>query len=197
MRTLFSPDDGGGDGTTPTPTPVPEATSETPPADAPKTFDAAYVEKLRKENAEARIKAKRADELEAKVKAYEDEQKTEAEKAAERLADYEKRAEKAELALLRRQAADAAGLAPEFADRLTGTTAEELAEDAKSFSELVKGNRPDPKPTDGLPDDFQRGAKKTSDSLSPDEAKRLARENPTEFNRRFEAGQIPASALGA
>ncbi len=192
-RILLRPDDGGGEGAPPEPVEPPAE----PPADAPKTFDAAYVEKLRKEAAESRIKAKRADELEAKVKAFEDEQKTEAEKTAERLADSEKRAEKAELALLRRQAADAAGLAPEFADRLTGSTAEELAADAESFSELVKGNRPEPKPTDGLPDDVPRGAKKSGDPLSPDEAKRLARENPAEFNRRFDAGQIPASALGA
>lgn len=196
-RLVFHPDAGGGDGGTPPAGDPAEPPKADPPAEQPKTFDAAYVEKLRKEAAEARVKAKRADELEAKVKAFEDAQKSEAEKVAERLADSEKRAEQAERALLRRQAADAAGLAPEFADRLTGSTAEELAEDAQKFSELVKGNRPEPKPTDGLPGDVPRGARKGENDLSADEVKRLAKENPAEFNRRFDAGQIPASALGA
>lgn len=31
--------------------------------------------------------------------------------------------------------------------------------------------------------------------IDPDEARRLARTDPAEFNRRFDAGQIPAEAV--
>lgn len=52
-----------------TETPVVETpdVEQTPQADEPKTFDADYVAKLRKEAADNRVKAKRVDELEREV----------------------------------------------------------------------------------------------------------------------------------
>ena len=45
------------------PVPPSAGPEDTTPADAPETFDRAYVEQLRRENAAARVKAKRADGL--------------------------------------------------------------------------------------------------------------------------------------
>lgn len=74
----------------------------------------------------------------AKLKEYEDRDKTEAEKAEEARKALEARAEKAEAELLRQRVAHKHNLPPEIAERLRGSTEEELEEDAKSLSELVK-----------------------------------------------------------
>lgn len=82
-----------------------------------------------KANADA---AKRLAEIEAAQKSAE-------EKAAEARTQAEERAAKAELALMRRDAAEEAGLPKGWADRLRGTTAEELLADAKALAKELPG----------------------------------------------------------
>ncbi|MFI2664872.1 hypothetical protein [Micromonospora carbonacea] len=73
---------------------------------------------------------KEAETLRLKLKEYEDRDKTEAEKAAERLTAAEQRAEQAELRALRLEVAGEKGLTPAQAKRLVGATREELEADA-------------------------------------------------------------------
>lgn len=168
--------------------------------DEPKTFDAEYVQGLRAQAASYRTKAKRAEELEQQLQEIEDAKKSDLEKAQARVADLEQRAKDAELALLRRRVADETKLAPSFADRLRGSTEEELRADAEALQQLVAGQQPKPteppKPGEGLPTDVPRGTSPSGNhTISADEARRLAKENPTEFNRLFDEGKLPAEAL--
>jgi len=78
---------------------------ETPPEGEPKTFDAEYVEKLRKEAAKYRTEAKANAGAAQRLAEIEEANKTEAEKAAERLAKAEQTAKDAEARVLRREVA--------------------------------------------------------------------------------------------
>ena len=78
---------------------------ETPPEGEPKTFDAEYVEKLRKEAAKYRTEAKANAGAAQRLAEIEEASKTEAEKAAERLAKAEQTAKDAEALVLRREVA--------------------------------------------------------------------------------------------
>ncbi len=75
--------------------------------------------------------------LEAKLAEYEDAQKTEAEKAAERLTTAERTAAEASARALRYEAAAEAGLPLNMAARLRGDTKEELLADAEELKGLV------------------------------------------------------------
>lgn len=85
--------------------------------------------------------AKRLAEIEAANKTAE-------EKAAEARATAERERDDARLALLRRDVAEDAGLPRTWADRLRGTTKEELEADAK---QLAKDLEPAAKPTTARP----------------------------------------------
>lgn len=85
-------------------------------------------EKRAKENSKA---AQRLAEIE-------DAQKSDAEKASERIAALEAEAAQARADALRYRVGVAQGLPPEFISRLQGTTEEELVADAASLAELVK-----------------------------------------------------------
>ncbi|RAO26481.1 hypothetical protein PSN13_06509 [Micromonospora saelicesensis] len=73
---------------------------------------------------------KEAETLRLKLKEYEDRDKSEAEKTAERLTAAEQRAAEAELRATRLEVAHEKGLTPAQAKRLVGATREELAADA-------------------------------------------------------------------
>lgn len=112
---------------TPAPAPAPEAPK------APKSIDrlpddhplvTAY-ERTKSDLAAAR----------KKVQEFEDHNKTEGEKLADRLTSAERRAQEAELRALRLEVAAEHNLTPKLAKRLTGTTREELVADAVELLE--------------------------------------------------------------
>jgi hypothetical protein len=137
--------------------------------------------KKRARDAEAEKKA-----LEAKVKEFEDRDKSEQEKLAEQAEQARAEAEKAKLDNARMKAGLEAGLDPELFDRIVGDDFDAMVEDAKGLAAKMK-----PKQTQ----DFDGGARKTT--KSPDRAAlvELMKNDPEEFNRRVDAGEIPADAL--
>jgi hypothetical protein len=109
-----------------------ETTSQTETAKTePKTFDEDYVKKLRAEAAEARTAR---NELEKKVKSFEDRDKTEQQKLEERAATAEGNLTKAEMKVLRFEVAADKGIPLKHAHRLQGSTKEELAKDADELA---------------------------------------------------------------
>jgi hypothetical protein len=114
------------------------------PADQPPADLSAEVEKwkamARKHEGNAKANAEAA----RKLAEIEDAAKSEAERLAEQATKAEQRATQAETALARLRVASSKGLPPELADRLVGSTEEELAEDADRLLTLVK-------PSDGTP----------------------------------------------
>lgn len=97
-------------------------------------------EALKRERAAAKAERKRAEELAARVKEFEDRDKSEAEKQAEKLSEAEKRAEEAERSVLIHQVAAKKGLVGDLADlatRLVGSTKEELEKDADKLLKSV------------------------------------------------------------
>lgn len=102
------------------------------------TPDDDWKAKARKHEKASKQARQELEAAQAKLKEYEDRDKTEAEKAEEARKALEARAEKAEAELLRQRVAYKHNLPPEIAERLRGDTEEELEEDAKSLSELVK-----------------------------------------------------------
>lgn len=93
---------------------------------------------IQAEREAAKEARERAEALAAKVKEYEDRDKSEQEKLEERAGEAESRAQKAEKALLRFRVAATKGLPAELADRLQGDSEDELNEDADRLLELVK-----------------------------------------------------------
>lgn len=87
----------------------------------------------------------------AKVKAFEDAQKTDTEKAADALADAQKAAAESAARALRYEAAAAEGLPLSAAGRLVGDTLEALRDDAKALKALLgtSSGTPRPDPTQG------------------------------------------------
>ena len=104
------------------PTP-PQGEAPTAQDAEPKTFDAEYVQKLRQEAAKYRTEAKANADAAQRLAEYEEAQKTEAQKLADRLAAAEQKALAAELKALRSDIAQAKGVP---AGLLTGSTEEEL-----------------------------------------------------------------------
>ena len=118
--------------------------------DEAKTFDAEYVEKLRKEAAKYRTEAKANANAAKQLAEIEDAKKTQSERDAERIAEAEKRATDAEAILTRMQVAVEKGLTPNQARRLVGSTREELEADADELladigaQNAPRAPRPDP-----------------------------------------------------
>jgi len=79
-----------------------------------------------------------------KLAQIEDANKSEAERAAQRLAEAEQRAKAAELKALRLQVAAEKGLTPRQAGRLSGDTLEELQADADEFLADLPNLKPTP-----------------------------------------------------
>ncbi|WP_179301310.1 hypothetical protein [Streptomyces albidoflavus] len=97
---------------------------------------------LRKANEEAKT-------LRLKLKEFEDRDKTEAERLAERASEAEKRASTAEQGLLRWKVAAAKKLPPLLADRLQGDDEEAMAADADRLLQSLKAAGPSAPSFDG------------------------------------------------
>ncbi|WP_051549266.1 hypothetical protein [Nocardioides sp. URHA0032] len=90
------------------------------------------------ERREKRAAEKRAADLEARLKEFEDRDKTESTRAIERAEAAEKAAAAAEARALRLEVASEKGLTPAQAKRLVGETREELEADASELLETFK-----------------------------------------------------------
>jgi len=96
---------------------------------------------------EARKTAEKAvTDLTARVKAFEDAQKTDAEKSSEALASAQKTATESAAKALRYEVAAEKGIPLTAAARLTGTTREELLADADALKGLLGATGPGPRP---------------------------------------------------
>lgn len=112
---------------------------ETPSADAEQKQDAKKADDVPPEVRRALSKAnKEAETLRLKLQEYEDRDKTEAEKVAERANAAEAKAAQAESRALRLEVAFEKGLTPAQAKRLVGGTREELEADADELLETFK-----------------------------------------------------------
>jgi hypothetical protein len=92
----------------------------------------------RKNEKAAKQARKEADDLRAKVKQFEDKDKSEQDKLTDKATEAEKRAAKAETELLKLKVATNKKLPSDLAERLRGETEEELEADAERLSALVK-----------------------------------------------------------
>lgn len=114
----------------PATTPATEAPKELTPAELKSALEAA-----RREAASYRTKYQAAKPFEDEAKALKESQKSDVEKLTAAQAEAIARAEKAEKVLAQLTAAREANLDLDMADRLRGTTAEELLADAKKLAE--------------------------------------------------------------
>lgn len=122
--------------TDPPPPPAPE-TPSAPDADlGDKGEKALDAWKQRARAAEA--DAKKAKALEAKLAEFEDRDKTEAQKLADRATAAEKEAASARSDYLRLKVGALKGLAPEIAERLKGNTEEEMSADADALLGVLR-----------------------------------------------------------
>lgn len=121
---------------------------------------------LEAERKAAREAKKAADEALAKVKEYEDRDKSEQQKKEEAAAAAEKRAAESELKALRFEVAAAKSIPLSQAHRLQGATKEELEADADAFLKDLKAN--------GGGTSFDGGTRQTAPTGSMDDAIRRA-----------------------
>ena len=92
---------------------------------------------LKEANREAAARRKRLEELEAAEAKRKEAEMTEAEKAQKRAQELEAKLHAYELGELQRAAAEKAGLPAQLAKRLQGSTAEELEADAKALADTL------------------------------------------------------------
>lgn len=144
------------------PTPIP-ATSPEGHEQPPKGDDDGLGEKgkaaiaaERQARREAERRAKEGDAAIARLKEIEDAQKSEQQKLTERAEKAEREAAEAQASLLRRDVAADKQLPPAMADRLRGTTREELEADADQLLQLL--SKADPKPEPDAGDQGKKGA---------------------------------------
>lgn len=97
--------------------------------------------------------------------------KTEAQKAADKAAEAEKRAQEAETRALRLEVAVSKGLTPSQAKRLVGATKEELEADADDFLESIKPADDKGKPPGGPRERLSGGSDPTEEPEETDPAK--------------------------
>lgn len=123
---------------------------------------------LEAERRNARAAAKERDALAAKLKEFEDRDKSESEKAAERAAAAEKRVAELEAQATRLEVAFENGLTPAQAKRLVGSTREELEADAKELLATFKpaSDESAGKVTDSLDLGVRGGAPKKGNSTA-------------------------------
>lgn len=113
--------------------------TEQPKPDSEKSFDAEYVDKLRKENARYRTEAKANADAAKKLAEIEAANKTEAQKTADRIAALEAEAQRAKSDALRSRIAAANGISAEDADLfLTGDDEDTLTRQAKRLADRDK-----------------------------------------------------------
>ena len=92
---------------------------------------------LKEANKEAAARRKRLEELEAAEAKRKEAEMTESEKATKRAQELEAKLKAYELGELQRAAAEKAGLPAQLAKRLQGSTAEELEADAKALADTL------------------------------------------------------------
>lgn len=125
----------------------PAASQEDQQEPEAKTFDAEYVDKLRKESAKYRTEAKANAEAAKRLAELEESQKTEAEKQAEKIAELERQIEGATVQAVRARMAAKYQIDPEDADLfLTGSDEETVEAQAKRLSERVSVSKNNPPP---------------------------------------------------
>lgn len=131
-------------------TPAPEPQEGTAEAEESKTFDADYVEKLRKEAAKYRTEAKANADAAKRLAEIEESSKTEAQRLAERAEAAERELAVTRQAAVRAEIALEKGLTQSQAKRLLGETREELEADADELLKDIgatngpRAPRPDP-----------------------------------------------------
>lgn len=134
-------------------------------ADQPATGDLGDAGKkaLDAERREKRAAEKRAAELEARLKEFEDRDKTESTRAIERAEAAEKAAAAAEARALRLEIAAEKGLTPAQAKRLVGESREELEADADELLETFKPqSTSDDDPAESVTDSLDLGIRSGS-----------------------------------
>ncbi|STC97578.1 Uncharacterised protein [Corynebacterium renale] len=117
------------------------------------TFDRAYVEKLRAENAKYRNKAKELEPMAQKMRELEEANKTDLEKAQERIAELEALQKASELEVLRSKVAAASGVPAELLP--ADGDEESLTQAAQALVEWASKHKPDVK---NLPGSAAAGA---------------------------------------
>jgi alanyl-tRNA synthetase len=125
---------------------TPEATAapEAPEAE-PKTFDAEYVEKIRREAAKYRTEAKANADAAKRLAEIEDAQKSESERAAERLREAEEKATALESQLIVAKVASESGVPVE----LLAGPADRTADGIKAYADLIHAYATKTKTTTG------------------------------------------------
>lgn len=121
--------------------------------DTQDTFDRAYVEKLRAENAKYRNKAKELEPLAQKMRELEESKKTDLERAHERIAELEAAAKASELEVLRSKVAAASGVPAELLP--ASGDEESLTQAAQALVAWASKNKPEVK---NLPGSAAAGA---------------------------------------
>ncbi|TLF72915.1 hypothetical protein [Nocardia cyriacigeorgica] len=122
----------------PTGTPPPPPTPAEPEPSGPDELGDGGKKALETERAARKAAEKARREAEAKVQAFEDAQKSEAQRTQERIEQLEKTAAKA----LRYEAAEKSGLPLSLAGRLSGATLDELIADAAELKQLLGAAAP-------------------------------------------------------
>jgi hypothetical protein len=146
---------------------------------------------LRKERKARADAEKAARDAQARIQQFEDQGKSDLEKATEKAGTLEQRATKAEARIARWEAARDAGLPLELADRLQGDTPEQLAEDAERLKGLVKpaGNTGDGGSESGSETGQGKGGSFDGGSRGSGQPKltreQIARMSPEQINARW------------
>lgn len=140
---------------------VSESSAEPDSQEEQRSYSPTYVKQLRREAAASRA---RNSELEEKLQAIEDAEKTEAQRERERAEAAEKERDELKLGQLRLEVAGEYGLALDTLDLLHGSTREEIELRAEKLKTLLDEKRP---PTAG----FDGGARApVPETKSPEEA---------------------------
>lgn len=163
------------------PDPDTDAPGDTPDVDdKPDTPDLGDPGKaaLAAERKARRDAEKAAKELQAKLKEFEDRDKSDSEKTAEALAAAEKRAADAEAKALRLEVAASKELTPAQAKRLVGTTQEELEADADEILEAFPAKGATPPPSNKPKPDIRGGGDPTGE---PTDVKALVDSIPSTY----------------
>lgn len=180
-----------------------EGTQEVPEPES-KTFDDAYVRKLRASEAESRVKAR---ELAERLQRIEDAEKTELEKASSRVeaaeqaaAEAKSRANEAVLrAAVVQEATKQKAVDPDAVLAMIDREAVEVAEDGSvSGTEQVVARLLEAKPylVASAPGPSGGGIRESEGEMSATEWRELARSDPKKFIEMRESGKVPATALG-
>lgn len=136
----------------PTPVPVPEPTPTPPVAPVGEPLGEPGKAALEAERRDRKAAEKRAKELEERLQAIEDKDKTELEKAQARITELERNHETERAQRMRLQVATEHAIPAEFLDLLTGSDEEALKVQAERLATLIKGAPPvPPAPAGPLP----------------------------------------------